>query len=81
MSVNEYRTRSVKYVSGENTASTSPHGGICSSGIKIPEMKTSGNLISDESIMMFDGTFVGGTASSIPIAEKQTRQGGWRSAA
>ena len=45
--------------------------GACSSGTKIPEMKTSGNLISDESIMMFEGTFVGGTASSIPIAEKQ----------
>jgi hypothetical protein len=36
--------------------------------MKIPEMKTSGNLISEESIMMFEGTFVGGSASSIPIA-------------
>jgi hypothetical protein len=34
-------------------------------------MNTSGNLIRDESIMMFDGMFVGGTARSIPIAEKQ----------
>jgi hypothetical protein len=38
---------------------------------KIPEIKTSGNLISEESIMMFDGTFVGGIARNIPTAEKQ----------
>jgi len=58
-------------VSGEHTASAKPHSGICSSGTKTPEMKTSGNLINEESITMFDGTFVGGTASNIPIAEKQ----------
>ena len=58
-------------MSGEQNASASPHGGICSRGMKMPEMKTSGNLKSDESIMIFDGIFVGGTARSIPIAEKQ----------
>ena len=39
----------MKYVSGENTESTNPQNGICSSGTKIPEMKIRGNLMSDES--------------------------------
>jgi hypothetical protein len=39
--------------------------------MKTPLMKMSGNFRSDESIMMFDGTFVAGVERRSPSAEKQ----------
>ncbi len=52
--------KSVKNVSGENEAITFPKKGIWLIGIKMPLIKTNGNLISEESIITVAGTSVGG---------------------
>jgi len=51
---------SVKYVSGEIEAMAIPHWGSCSTGMKTPLIKTSGNLTRDESIIVVAGMSVGG---------------------
>ena len=56
----EYIARSVKYVRGENEERIFPQAGSSSIGMKIPLMKTSGNLIMDDNIITLAGVSVGG---------------------
>jgi len=50
----------VKYVSGEIEETVLPQAGNSSIGIKIPLMKTKGNLIIEEIIIMLAGVSAGG---------------------
>ena len=56
----EYLAKSVKYVRGENKEMVFPQTGSSSIGTKMPLMKTSGNLIMEDSIIMVAGLSVGG---------------------
>lgn len=56
----EYLAKSVKYVSGEIDEMALPQTGSCSIGMKTPLMKTIGNLIMEDSIIMVAGLSVGG---------------------
>ena len=56
----EYLAKSVKYVRGEIEETVFPQIGSSSIGIKIPLMKTTGNLIIDDSIITLAGVSVGG---------------------
>ena len=56
----ECLARSVKYVSGEIEERVLPQPGNSSMGIKIPLMKTSGNLTIEEIIITPAGVSVGG---------------------
>lgn len=50
----------MKYVKGEIEERSFVHVGISSTGIKIPLMNTSGNLIVEDSIITLVGVSVGG---------------------
>lgn len=56
----EFLARSVKYVNGENKERVLPQAGNSSIGMKMPLMKTSGNLIIEEIIITPAGVSVGG---------------------
>jgi len=56
----EYLAKSVKYVRGEIEEMIFPQAGSSSIGMKIPLMKTSGNLTIEDSIIMLAGVSVGG---------------------
>jgi hypothetical protein len=56
----EYLAMSVKYVRGEIEEMVFPQSGSSSIGMKIPLMKTSGNLIMDDNIITLAGVSVGG---------------------
>ena len=56
----EYFARSVKYVNGEIEDNVLPQAGKSSMGMKMPLMKTRGNLIIDEIIITPAGVSVGG---------------------
>jgi len=56
----EYFAKSVKYVRGEIEEIVFPQAGNSSIGMKIPLMKTNGNLIMDDSIITLAGVSVGG---------------------
>lgn len=56
----EYLAKSVKYVRGEIEEMVFPQTGSCSIGMKIPLMKTSGNLTIDDNIITLAGVSVGG---------------------
>ena len=50
----------MKYVSGDIEETALPQLGSCSMGMKTPLMKTSGNLIMEDNIIMVAGLSVGG---------------------
>lgn len=56
----EYLARSVKYVNGEIEERVLPHAGNSSMGMKMPLMKTRGNLTMEEIIITPAGVSVGG---------------------
>ena len=56
----EYLERSVKYVNGEIKERVLPQAGNSLTGMKMPLMKTRGNLIIDEIIITPAGVSVGG---------------------
>ncbi len=56
----EFLARSVKYVNGEIEESVLPQAGNSSIGMKMPLMKTRGNLTIDEIIITPAGLSVGG---------------------
>lgn len=61
----------MKKVSGEHRAINLPHPGISSKGMKIPLMKTKGNLTMVETIMMLAVMSVGGVDRMAAMEEKQ----------
>ena len=50
-----------------------PQTGNSSSGMKMPLMKTNGNLIMDDNIIMVDGLSVGGYAESSMLNEAKQK--------
>lgn len=56
----QYPAKSVKYVRGEMEETVFPQTGSSSIGMKIPLMKTNGNLTMEDNIITLAGVSVGG---------------------